>query len=55
MFIAVKKDSKLNYGSISKVANMIGVNRATISRWIKSGDRVVYKNGFEILLKVEKL
>lgn len=55
MFIAVKENNSIIYGTKTKVADYIGVNVKTISRWIKAGDRVVYKNGFEIYFKIEKL
>jgi hypothetical protein len=55
MLIAVKEKESIFYGSITKVAKYINVHRLTIARWIKSGDRIVYKNGFEIYLNIEKL
>lgn len=55
MIIAVKEKENIYLGSVSKVANYIEVHRNTIARWIKSGDRIVHKNGFEIYLNVEKL
>lgn len=55
MIIAVKEKDNIYTGSVSKVADYIKVHRNTIARWIKSGDRIVHKNGFEIYLNVEKL
>ncbi|MEX0598006.1 MAG: hypothetical protein WD512_16070 [Candidatus Paceibacterota bacterium] len=55
MVIAAKDQTKIVYGTMSKIAVHIGVHRVTIKRWIESGDRIVYKNGFEIFLNVEKL
>lgn len=53
--IAVKCGVIIKFGSIPKVASFIKVNPITIRRWIKEGDRIVYKNGFEVYLDTEKL
>lgn len=53
--IAIKKDNGIKIASITKTAGFVGVHPNTVSRWINSGDRVVYKNGCEIFLNVEKL
>jgi transposase len=45
----------MKIGSIRKVAAYIGVHPFTVGRWIREGDRKVFKKGFEIHLQVEKL
>lgn len=54
-YIAVKEESRIITGTIPKVADYIGVDPVTIRRWIKAGDRKVFKNGYEIYLNTEKL
>lgn len=53
--LVVKTESDTYIGNASQVANFIGVSKMTVSRWVNSGDRKVFKNGFEILLKVKQL
>lgn len=53
--LIVKSESDTYYGNATQVANFIGVSKMTVSRWVNSGDRKVFKNGFEILLTAKQL
>ena len=53
--IAAKRDNKIYYGSIPKIAKLIEVHPETIKRWIKAKEEMKFKNGYEIYFKTEKL
>lgn len=53
--IAAKKGNKIYFGSSAKIAKLIQVHPATISRWIKAKKEVEVENGYEVYLKVERL